>query len=117
MLKQAFDYRIYKPKKIPEFSIYPNPAKPSDNVGINLDIDQIDHSDSMMVQLRVFNTAGQEISSQTILGSSGIEQTLSSLQTINLSFVASGVYLVNLILTDPNTQQVIYNHTEKIIIQ
>ena len=116
MLKEAFYYRTYQPFTFEEFSIYPNPASPSDNIRINMDIGGIEDSDLILYQLQIFNSAGQEISSQTMIGSNDAKPTLNSLQGINMSFAASGTYVVNLILTNVRTQQVIYKQAEQLVI-
>jgi len=116
MLKQAYDYRVYKPVEIPEFTVYPNPAKGLENVRIMMDIDEIENSDLIQYQLRIYNSIGQEITSQTILGSNYVQPTLNSLQDMQLQFLASGNYFVNLVLIDTRTQKIIYDQTQKMMI-
>lgn len=115
MLKQAFEYRTYQPvQTFSKFALYPNPANTNDNIKIKMELDDVEDFDLITYQIRIFNAAGQEVSNQTSIGIN--DPSLSTLQNIDMSFMASGTYLVNLQLVHVRTQKILYQQTEKLII-
>ena len=67
------------------FNIYPNPNTGTFNISYEIDHNQI-------LDIEIINTQGKQIFSTTLQGVKG-----SNLQTLNLSNIASGVYMVNIL--------------------
>lgn len=116
MMKQAFYYRTYQNRTFPIFTVYPNPARPSDNIRINMDTNDIENSELISYQIKVMNSLGQEIQAQSFLNGGNAADVLNSVQAANMTFAASGTYLIDLVLTDIRTQQVVYQQTQKLIV-
>ena len=113
MLLKAFEYRTYRAPTFTKFTVYPNPARASDEIKINMDIDEIENLNQMKYQLQIFNSMGQLISNES--NQFNGFQNMIAFKNRNAS-VASGTYMVNLLLIDENTQQVIYNQTQQLIL-
>lgn len=114
MLQRAFEYRVHRPIATQDFLMFPNPAQPTDSIQIHFD-HGIEILDSLIFQLQIITMSGQEISSQ-IISNETMDQSLSSIGNFNISFLARGTYVVNLKIIHSDSNQMIYNHSEKLIV-
>lgn len=114
MLIDAFEYRTYRPSVYEKFSLYPNPARQSDEIKIKLEAEGTDNNNEISYRVQVFNSMGQLITAQQNLFDT--HQNIITILEPRMSSMANGTYIMNLTLIDDRTQAVIYNYSEQLVI-
>lgn len=114
MLVDAFEYRTYQPTVFTQFTLYPNPARPSDEIKIKLGAEETSNNNEVLYRIQIFNSMGQLIATQQ--NHFDTFQNMITFQDQRMLSVANGVYIIHVTLIDERTQRVIYNHSEQLIV-